>query len=101
MMPGLDPNKYMVIKNDGKYALPVDVEVLDKGEFFVLRSGDVLASAALQSYVDNVLMLLDIDRLSHKNILSDGERDHLVGLADGVRQMLDDWEQANSMKFPD
>lgn len=103
---GLDPDKYKVIRPEedyGTHGRPE--EVIPSNEVFVLRRGDVLATAALRSYVQNALLMLDVDEDMRRDgrigILDAHEHDHLRALADDISSLATDWEEYNHGKLPD
>lgn len=103
---GLDPYKYTVTRNaedHGTYGR--SARVLDPEEVFVLKRGDSLAVSALRSYVQNILLMLDVDldlrEDGARNFLSPEERDRLRALADDVADLAEVWEEFNHGKLPD
>lgn len=102
---GLNPNKYTVIRNRDRYALPAGVETLAPDEVFVLKRGDVLAVSALRSYVQNILLLLDLDeglvRSGRGRVLDADEQLRLSFLADDLTSLAKDWEDYTQNKLPD
>lgn len=91
-------DKYQVIRM-------TDGEALPSGTFFILKQGDVLATAALRSYAGNCLMLLETHRAMMKSgqggFLSVVEQEHLKRLASDAMWTADEWEGHNQAKLPD
>lgn len=99
---GINPQKYGVTRLNARKG---ESAVLDEGTFFVLKQGDVLAVAALRSYANNALMLLESHRMMVKNgtggFLSAHEQAHLEHLAHDAMFYADEWESRNNSKLPD
>lgn len=78
---------------------------LESGTYFVLKQGDVLAVAALRSYANNCLMMVETHRAmvgsGTGGFLSAVEVEHLERLAVDAMYYADQWEQRNKTKLPD
>jgi len=103
---GLKQGKYIVTRAAEDYGTHGRAEqVLDWDEVFVLKRGDVLATAALRSYVQNVLLMLDVDEDMKQDgrigILDQQECDRLQALADDITSLSETWEEHNHGKLPD
>lgn len=111
MDPRLD-QKYVVIKTEDWNRITtaygnrhVARELLEAaippGEFFVLRSSDVLAAGALHGYAHLMLTLVELSHLEGRATpLSDAESKRLADLADTISQVALEW-QTRSRKIPD
>lgn len=89
-MPNIYDNKYRVIQ---------DLDVLEPGDYFVLKRGDVLAISTLRSYANNAMTMLELERAGHM-VLEREQRNHLLALADYSSTLADKWEQ-DQTKLPD
>lgn len=103
---GLNPHKYTVTRNAEDHGTHgQSARELEPDEVFVLKRGDVLAVSALRSYVQNVLLMLDVDEDLRADgapgFLSPEERDRLRALADDVNELAEEWERHNHGKLPD
>lgn len=84
---------------DDKYHVLKGTELLEPGDYFVLRRGDILAISTLRSYANNALTLLELERMGLVHYDKE-QRKHLLGLVDYASSLADNWEQGDT-ELPD
>jgi hypothetical protein len=93
---GLDPDKYVVMKDGNR---------LEGDTYFVVRRDDLLGVATLDSYRQNIMQVLDLDELSFTitgvHVLDPEQKDHLTQLAEDVWGKIMRWEAKRTIKIPD
>ena len=78
-----------------------DLEPLEEGTYFVVRSSDIFASAGIYGYAHSIQSMLEVDALPERQFLRSGEREYLESMADDLFQIGLAWNQAASRKIPD
>lgn len=94
-MTAIQPDKYHV--HHAQADRPADL--LEPGGYFVLRRGDILATATLRSYASNALTMLELESVGVA-LFTNEQREHLLELADYATELATEWEQAKH-KLPD
>lgn len=97
-MRGYDPDKYALFKRvsheqpDSAPTYDGHLVLLDPETYFVLRRSDFAGRLALRSYIQGLLLMLDLNAQGLAT-LSEEEVEHLSLLADEASALADRWDQ--------
>lgn len=109
--PAYDPEKYVVFKREDWEAWLDNFDLgtmppsfnehgpLDPATYFLLRQRDIASVTALRSYVQGLLVILDVN--TRVRWMTKEESTHLLDLCDAITQLATDWDSTNETKVPD